>query len=112
MLIYDKLRLHYIKAHLQQDNPARNLPSRDLVLIKVNALLGDQGHVTNTNKMILEDEIEDVAELPQSDLLLIDKANVSGYIGVDCIELHIRGDRTGGTVITHEPPQIVSNLLD
>ena len=108
----DKLRLHDVKPHLQQDNPARNVPSRDLVFVQVNALLGDQGRVATADKMILEDEVEDASELPQSDILLINKADVSGYVGVYCLDLHICGDRQVVTFITHEPPQIFSNLLE
>ena len=89
----ENLRLHDVNPHLQQGNPVHNIISIDLVFVQVNALLGYQGRVATADKMILEDEVEDASELPQSDILLIKKAEVYGYVGVDFLDLHICGDR-------------------
>ena len=75
-------------------------------------MIRSQGCVDTADKMILEDEVEDATDLPQLNLLLIEKADVSGYVGVDCLDLHIHVDHPGGTVITHEPHQIFLNLLE
>ena len=58
MVVYYNMRLHDIEAHLKQDDPARNLPSGDLVFVQVNVLLGYQGHVATVDEVILEDEVE------------------------------------------------------
>ena len=53
--------------------------------------------------MILEDEVEDMAEMPESNLLLVDKDDVSGYVEFDRLDIRIRGDRLGGNAFTYEP---------
>ena len=59
-----KLRLHGVEAHLQQDDPARNLPSGDLIFVQVNVLLWNQVRVATADAVILEDEVEYAVEMP------------------------------------------------
>ena len=83
MVVRYKLQIHDVEAHLQQDDTARNILSGDLVFVQVNVFLGYQGRVSTVDEVILEDEVEDAAEMPQLYLLLVDKADVPGYVGVD-----------------------------
>ena len=77
-MINYKLRLHDVEAHLQQDNPARNILSGDLIFVQVDVLLGAQGRAATADEVILEDKVENAADLPQSDILLVKNSGVTG----------------------------------
>ena len=75
-------------------------------------LLGAQEHVATSYDVILGDEVEEANSLTQSGILLVDEADVPRYVRDDFLDMHIRRDPPGGIVVTHEPPQIYSNLLE
>ena len=64
-----------------------------------------KGVVACPGDTILQDEVKRSTELSESDLVLIYKAEVSGLIWVDGVNLRFRGLGEGGCFVAHKSPR-------
>ena len=61
--------------------------------------------------MILQNEVEVPAELPETYLVSIHEAKFSGLVCIDVVKLRVGGLGEGGSFVDHKPPGEGTNLI-
>ena len=110
-VVDDQLGLHALKCHHEEDQATRGLTPILIICVDERALLGMEGVLDCPGGMILQNEVEGPTDLPETNLVSIHVAQVSGLIWIYGIKLHVIGLSEGGSFVAHKKPKEGADLI-
>ena len=103
LVINHDLWLNYVQHHLEKDDTTFYAPISNFISIHELLIVGLKGGVAGSFHVIFDDEVGGAAELLKLNLVLVDKAEVSRYIWVNGMDLHVHVCDKVGPLFLHKP---------
>ena len=104
-MVDDELQLDDAHRHLQEGQPARDFASGHLVGVDKHLLYGLERRVARPRHVVLKNEVEDGGETTKSNLVAVDKASDSFFVGVNRLDRHVHQCHEGRHGVAHKPTE-------
>lgn len=94
-VVDDELQLDDSHLHIQKGQPARDFASGHLIGVYELLLSGLKQRVARPRQVVIENEVEDGGETKKSNIVVVDKASVPCFIGVNRLDCNVCRCREG-----------------
>ena len=81
-MVDDRLRLHDVEGHLEQDEAARDRPAGDFIIVDKLILVCLERRVVCPRDDVLEDEVHHGGEASKMNLVSVDETGISHSVRV------------------------------